>query len=80
MAVVRQMNRGPAQEEGEGGGAGSAAEGAQGEDGWTIPSLHLIESCNALLAAEGAGAGATITYKDFVMTIVKIFIARGHVQ
>jgi len=79
MAVVRHMNRGPAQE-GEGGGAGSAAEGAQGGGGWTIPSLHLIESCNALLAAEGAGAGATITYKDFVMTIVKIFIARGHVQ
>ena len=64
FSILRQMNTGPTD--------------IQGPEGWTIPSHQLIDSASEVLQLQsGTGAGARISYKDFILTIVKVMITRG---
>jgi hypothetical protein len=44
--------------------------------GWTIPSYQLIDSAKTIMEQQG-GSTSAITYKDFIRTIIKLFISRG---
>jgi hypothetical protein len=44
--------------------------------GWTVPSYQLIDSAKTILEQQGRCTSA-ITYKDFIRTIIKVFISRG---
>lgn len=64
FSILRRMNTGPTD--------------IQGPEGWTIPSHQLIDSASEVLQLQsGTGAGARISYKDFILTIVKVMITRG---
>jgi len=62
--IIRQMNQTPADLEHE-------------TEGWTIPSYVLIDSATAVLDQEGASRSGKLTYKDFIRSIIKVFISRG---
>mmetsp|Transcript_18177 Transcript_18177/g.43294 ORF Transcript_18177/g.43294 Transcript_18177/m.43294 type:complete len:250 (+) Transcript_18177:96-845(+) len=45
--------------------------------GWSMPSHQLLDNVNSLIGTEGK---TTVTYKEFVMTIVRLFLGRGEVS
>ena len=67
FSILRQLNQ-------------TAADVDHATEGWTIPSFQLIDNASAILQDEGVSPTAKISYKQFVLTVIKVFISRGDSQ
>jgi Ca2+-binding EF-hand superfamily protein len=67
FSILRQMNQ-------------TTADVDHATEGWTIPSFQLIDTASAILQQDGVSTTAKITYKQFILTVIKVFISRGEAQ
>jgi len=65
ISILRQMNQ-------------TSSDMEHESEGWTIPSQKLLESARAVLAARDRGAeDKNVTYKEFILAVVKVFVLRS---
>uniref|UniRef100_A0A7S4KYP1 EF-hand domain-containing protein n=1 Tax=Guillardia theta TaxID=55529 RepID=A0A7S4KYP1_GUITH len=65
ISILRQMNQ-------------SSSDVLHESEGWNIPSCKLLDSARNVLAARERGAeNKNVTYKEFIMAVIKIFVLRN---